>query len=245
MTPYDAAMVGVIVAGMVWGAFKGITWQVASLSSLIVGYIASHTLSSQIAPYFPGEPVVARTLAMIATYIGVSGAIFFVAWLIRATLHRLKFEAFDRHLGMLLGGAEAGFVGMVVTLFVVSLAPQTRGPIFASPSGRIVSTVMATVGPVLPAEAREELAPFLTPGSPTLASDPRATAATAEPPTSLIPNFGRAASGSPDSASKPETIGDMIEDGEKRIGEAIANKATEQLQQTTGAGPNGRTTNRR
>jgi membrane protein required for colicin V production len=139
---------------MVWGAFKGITWQVASLSSLVVGYIASHTMSSQFAPYFPGEPVVARTLAMIATYIGVSGAIFFVAWLIRATLHRLKFEAFDRHLGMLLGGAEGGFVGTVVTLFVVSLAPQTRGPIFASPSGRIVSTVMAMVGPVLPSEAR-------------------------------------------------------------------------------------------
>jgi hypothetical protein len=37
----------------------------------------------------------------------------------------------------------------------------------------------------------------------------------------------------------------MIEDGEKAIGKAITDKATEQLQQATGAGPNGRTTNRR
>ena len=165
MTPYDAAMAGMIIAGMVWGAFKGVTWQVASLASLIFGYIASHTLSTQAAPYFPGEPAVARTLAMIAIYVGVSGGIFFVAWLIRATLRRWKFEAYDRHLGMILGGAEGGFLAMVLTLFVVTLAPQTRTPIFASPSGKVVSTVMATLGPMLPSEARAELAPFLNPGS--------------------------------------------------------------------------------
>ena len=52
MTPYDAAMVGVILAGMVWGAFKGVTWQVASLASLIVGYGASHALSRSLHPTF-------------------------------------------------------------------------------------------------------------------------------------------------------------------------------------------------
>ena len=45
-------------------------------------------------------------------------------------------------------------------LFVVSLAPQARGPIFASPSGRVVGQLMATLGPVLPGEVRTVLAPF-------------------------------------------------------------------------------------
>ena len=49
---------------------------------------------------------------------------------------------------------------MVATLFVVSLAPQTRGPIFASPSGKVVGRAMKTLGPVLPSEARGVLAPF-------------------------------------------------------------------------------------
>jgi uncharacterized membrane protein required for colicin V production len=225
----------------VWGAFKGITWQVASLSSLIVGYIASHSLSPQIAPYFPGEPVVARSLSMLATYVGVSGGIFFVAWLIRATLHRLKFEAYDRHLGMILGGAEGGFVGMVVTLFVVSLAPQTRAPIFSSPSGRMVSTVMASIGPVLPSEAREELAPFLNPDS--------ATTTASQPPQrgvgNRVPILDPIPGDSRDANTKPASISEMIEDGERRISKAIADKATEEIQQVTGQGPNGRTTNRR
>ena len=242
MGPYDGAMVGVILAGMVWGVFKGVTWQVASLSSLILGYIAAHTLSTQAAPYFPGEPVVARTLAMIAIYVGVSGGIFFVAWLIRATLQRWKFEAYDRHLGMLLGGATGGLVGIVVTLFIVSLAPQTRTPIFSSPSGHVVSTVMASLGPVLPAKAREELAPFLNPGS------TNATA-TSDKPTHLIESLENSlsgsGSGSRDSATKPASLGDMIEAGEKRIGKAIGDQATEQIQQATGGATNDGTTHRR
>src|SRR5258708_7960795 len=104
MTPYDAAMAGVGIAGMVWGALRGITWQLASIASLVLGYSVAHPLSGQLAPHFPGDPVVARSLAMLAVYAGVSGGIFLVAWLVRATLRRLKFEAFDRHLGMVLGG---------------------------------------------------------------------------------------------------------------------------------------------
>ena len=75
-------------------------------------------------------------------------------------LHKLKFEAYDRHLGMLLGGSEAACLGMVVTMFVVSLAPATRQPIFSSPTGRVVGTVMNNLGPVLPDEVRKVLAPL-------------------------------------------------------------------------------------
>jgi uncharacterized membrane protein required for colicin V production len=161
LTIYDAAMAGVLVAGMVWGAWKGVTWQLASIASLILGYIVSHQLSVQLAPHFPGDPVVARALAMMAIYAVVSGGVFLVAWLFRAILRKMKFEAFDRHLGMLLGGMEAMLLGLLATFFVVSLAPSTRDPIFASPTGKLVGNLMNAVGPVLPSEAREALAPFI------------------------------------------------------------------------------------
>jgi uncharacterized membrane protein required for colicin V production len=160
MTPYDMAMAGVIIAGMVWGAIRGITWQVASIASLVLGYLFAHPLSASLAPHFPGEPVVARALAMLAVYVAVSGGVFFGAWLVRTTLSRMKFEAYDRHLGMLLGGLEGALLGIVVTLFVASFAPQTRGPIFQSPSGKVVGRLMDAVGPVLPAEVRSAITPF-------------------------------------------------------------------------------------
>ena len=106
MTIYDAAMVVLVLAGMVWGAWRGITWQLASIASLILGYSVAQPLSGQLAPQFPGEPIVARSLAMLAVYVAVSGGVFLVAWVVRATLRQLRFEAFDRHLGMVLGGLE-------------------------------------------------------------------------------------------------------------------------------------------
>jgi uncharacterized membrane protein required for colicin V production len=173
MTLYDAAMVALILGGMVWGAWRGIVWQIASIASLVLGYVVAHTSSNDLAAHFPGDPVVARGLAMLVIYAAVSGAIFFAAWLIRATLRRLKFEAYDRHLGMVLGGLEGSLVGLVATLFVVSLAPQSRGPIFASPSGKVVGRVMSTLGPALPSEAREVLAPFWGDGPLVADSDDR------------------------------------------------------------------------
>jgi membrane protein required for colicin V production len=174
MTLYDAAMVALILGGMAWGAWRGIVWQIASIASLVLGYTVAHTTSDDLAAHFPGDPVVARGLAMLVIYAAVSGGIFFAAWMIRATLRRLKFEAYDRHLGMVLGGLEGALVGLVATLFVVSLAPRSRGPIFASPSGKVVGRAMSTLGPALPSEAREVLAPFWS-GRPAVAeADDRA-----------------------------------------------------------------------
>ncbi|MEO6810591.1 MAG: CvpA family protein, partial [Isosphaeraceae bacterium] len=98
-------------------------------------------------------------LSMLVVYAIVSGGVFLAAWVVRSTLRRMKFEAFDRHLGMVLGGLEGSLIGVVGTLFVVSLAPQTRAPIFDSPTGRVVGHLMNAVGPVLPTEVRQAIAP--------------------------------------------------------------------------------------
>jgi len=161
LTAYDAAMAGVVVAGMIWGAWRGVTWQLASIASLILGYIASHQLSPQLASQFGSDPVVSRTLAMMAIYAAVSGGVFLVAWVFRAILRKMKFEAFDRHLGMLLGGMEGAILGMVVTFFVVSLSPRTREPIYSSPTGKLVAGIIDAVGPTFKAETGDVLAPFV------------------------------------------------------------------------------------
>lgn len=160
MTPYDVAMGAAIVAGMVWGAWRGITWQLASILSLGLGYAVAVPTSAQLAQHFPGQPIVARALAMLTLYLAVSAGVFAVAWSIRATLRKWKFEAYDRHLGMLLGGMEGAMLGVVVTVFVVSLAPQSRTPILTSVSGRTINRVLRVAEPALPAEVGNVLKPF-------------------------------------------------------------------------------------
>jgi membrane protein required for colicin V production len=227
MTIYDAAMIVLVVAGMVWGAWRGITWQLASIASLILGYTVSHPVSAQLAPRFPGEPIVARSLAMLVIYAAVSGGVFLLAWIVRTTLRQLKFEAFDRHLGMVLGGMEGALLGLVLTLFVVSLAPQTRTPIFASPTGRVVGQVLNVCGPALPGEFREVLARSLNAPEPS--------------PGVERTQFPSMAPEEPIGSARSETKADaapltkLLEEGEDAVGKAIAETARKELQQVGGA----------
>jgi membrane protein required for colicin V production len=160
MTPYDVFMIVLLLGGMAWGAWKGMTWQVAGLASLVLGYMVAFPVSAQLAPRFPGEPVVARGLALLVSYVAVSFGVFFLAWTIRAALRRLKFEAYDRHLGMVLGGLEGAVLGLVATVLAISVAPDWREPILTSPTGKCVDRVLEVAGPALPAELREHLEPF-------------------------------------------------------------------------------------
>jgi membrane protein required for colicin V production len=212
MTIYDAVMGALVVSGMVWGAWRGIVWQVASISSLVLGYAVAHQLSPQLAPHFPGEPVVARAEAMLAIYAAVSGGIFLAAWMVRSTLRKLRFEAFDRHLGMVMGGIEGALLGLVGTLFIVSLDQPLRAPIFASPTGQIVSRVMDSVGPVLPDEARQALAPFWNTTSGAIADGPSAPGT--------------------DGTATAAKLENLVEEGESRLGRAIVETAEKGLQET-------------
>lgn len=221
MTGYDGAMAIVVILGMIRGAWRGFTWQVASIASLILGYTAAHTGSAQIASHLPGDPEVQRVLAMALIYIAVSGGIFGLAWMIRGTIRKLKIETYDRHLGMLLGGIEGVGVGMLATLFLVSLAPTLRQPIFSSPTGQVVGTVMRNLGPVLPAEVRHVLAPHWdgngSPASALAALEPvlepsekgdRSHATSVEPTLALLPPVEEAprTGGSQAAASQISTL---------------------------------------
>jgi uncharacterized membrane protein required for colicin V production len=211
-------MIGVVIAGMVWGALRGITWQLASIASLVLGYSVAYPLSGQLAHRFPGEPVVARALAMLAVYIGVSGGIFLAAWIVRTTLQRWKFDAFDRHLGMILGGLEGALLGVVATLFVVSLSPRTRETILTSSTGTAVNHLMTALGPILPGEIRDVLSPFGRP------SDPLATSSEPfeERPSART---GRTTDANPE----PATLEDLYEEGRSRVGRAVLDTAEQEL----------------
>ena len=64
MTTYDAVMIGMVAAGMIWGTIRGFAWQIASIGSLVLGYLCSHQVSAYLLPYLetylPGTPALQR-----------------------------------------------------------------------------------------------------------------------------------------------------------------------------------------
>ena len=79
LRPDDAA--GARRRTTLFGFWKGMAWQIASLASLVVSYFAALRFSEQLAPMFGEQAPLNRFVAMLAIYIGTS----FVIW----TLFRL------------------------------------------------------------------------------------------------------------------------------------------------------------
>lgn len=219
MTPYDAVMVCLILGGMIWGAIRGMTWQVASIASLVLAFFFAHQVSGYLAPYIPGQPIVKRAGSMLAAYVLMSAGVYFVAWTVRATLKAMKFQAYDRHVGMVLGGLEGALLGIVGTLFVVSLAPASRTPIFSSISGRAVAQVMDKSGPLLPPEIRDVVTPFWAHVKETQPSDAKQLATPTQPPEtpsegSTLPDLARGVR-----SRLGKAVGDAVQDEFERLGE--------------------------
>ena len=41
MQPYDIVMLIVLALAIVWGAWKGLAWQIASLASIVLSYMVA------------------------------------------------------------------------------------------------------------------------------------------------------------------------------------------------------------
>ncbi|WP_337172954.1 CvpA family protein [Paludisphaera sp.] len=191
MTIYDGVMAAVLIAAMARGAWRGITWQLASIGSLVLGYLFAYPISALIAPRLSGAPEAARAMSMGVAYVAVSCAVFGLAWMVRGTIRKMKFDAYDRHLGMMLGGVEGVAVGILGTMLVVSVAPGTRTPIFTSASGKVVNGIVGHVGPILPSEVRAALAPYWPKDAAAIAAGepaPEAEEAPAEAPAPRAPS---------------------------------------------------------
>ncbi|GAC1343796.1 MAG: hypothetical protein NVSMB14_07830 [Isosphaeraceae bacterium] len=233
MTPYDATIIGVVIAGMVWGAFRGLAWQAASIASLILGYAAAHGFSQQLAPHLPGEPLLAKALAMIILYAAVSGAIHLAAWSARATLRKMKFEAYDRHLGMVLGGVEGAFLAVIGTIFVVGLFPTTRDSILKSPSGQGVSAALETCQTVLPNEYRQMLTKYWNGGGSSVPSNETVSqpaAPAADSSEAKIETMAKDGSAATPSANVEDEIRGGIKDVLKREGSRLEREARNEIE---------------
>ena len=64
MELYDICMLVVLVAATLFGAWKGMAWQVASTASLVLSYVVALRFSEQLAPRFGQQAPLNRFIAM-------------------------------------------------------------------------------------------------------------------------------------------------------------------------------------
>jgi membrane protein required for colicin V production len=162
MQTYDLLMLLVLVAATLFGFWKGMAWQIASLASLVVSYFAALRFSAQLAPVFGEHAPWNRFVAMLVIYIVTSFVIWTVFRLISGMIDKVRLESFDRQLGAMFGLAKGVLLCVAITFFAVTLLPPAQGEaIVSSQSGRYIVALLDKSHSVFPPEIHQVIDPYL------------------------------------------------------------------------------------
>jgi membrane protein required for colicin V production len=162
MQTYDLLMLLVLVAATMFGFWKGMAWQLASLASLVVSYLAALQFSERLAPTFGDTAPWNRFVAMLAIYIVTSFIIWTVFRLVSGIIDKVRLEAFDKQLGAMFGFAKGVLLCVGITFFAVTLLPPAQGElIVGSQSGQYIVAFLNKADAVMPPELHEVIDPYL------------------------------------------------------------------------------------
>ena len=106
MQSYDFLMLAVVIGCMVFGAWKGMAWQVASLASIVVSYFGSVNFAGAIAPLIKAEPPWNNAAAMLIVYVVSSIGVWMVFRLVSGFIDSVKLRDFDRQVGAAFGAGK-------------------------------------------------------------------------------------------------------------------------------------------
>ena len=93
---YDLVMLAVMGGSILFGLWKGLAWQIASVAAIVVSYFVARNLNGPVANMIGGDPAWNRFLAMFILFLGTSLAIWIVFGFVRSTIERLHLRSFDR-----------------------------------------------------------------------------------------------------------------------------------------------------
>ncbi len=162
MQTYDFFMIVVLLAATVFGFWKGMAWQIASLGSLVASYFVALRFSGQLAPLFGHQAPLNRFVAMLVIYVGTSFVIWSLFRLVSGAIDKVRLESFDKQLGAMFGFAKGVLLCVAITFFAVTLAPEPQGEaIVSSQSGRYIVALLDKAHSVFPPELHQVLDPYL------------------------------------------------------------------------------------
>jgi len=162
MEGYDLIMLCVVALGTMFGAWKGLAWQIASLSSIFASYFIAYRFRGAVAEYISASPPWNTFLAMLILYLGTSLVIWLVFRFVSDIIDRVKLKEFDRHAGAALGFCRGILWCVIITLFAVTLLgePQKK-TIIHSRSGYYIALLLDRSHAVMPEEIHDVLGPYI------------------------------------------------------------------------------------
>jgi membrane protein required for colicin V production len=204
MQLYDWMMLAELAAAVVWGVWKGVAWQVASLGSVLVSAAVAVRCSAALAPFFSvhfgAQEPWNRWIAMLVLYLATAAGIWILFRLVSNVIDRVKLKEFDRQLGAIFGLAQGVLYCLIITFFAVTLSERARQAVMQSKSGDFLARNIRRAAPVLPQDVRTWLGKYIDEldarlHAPPIEAKPAAPTAPSPPAAPAAPPPGGGASG--------------------------------------------------
>ncbi len=162
MQGYDLFMLIVIAAAVVWGAWKGLAWQLASLASIAASYVVALNFRLPLSKLINASPPWNIFLSMLILFLG-TGLIVWIGFnLVSEVIERVKLKEYDRQLGALFGLAKGVLLCVLITLFAMGLLSDAqRQQICNSKSGYYIAVLLDKADMVIPSELHQLLDPYI------------------------------------------------------------------------------------
>lgn len=161
LQPYDFLMLAVLALCTVFGAWKGMAWQLAALASVVVSLGVAVHGSRPLAPYFKVQQPWDRCLAILVLYLLTSLGIWLLFRLVAGVIDRVRLKEFDRQVGAIFGAAKGILLCLLITFFAVTLSESARQSVLRSRSGYYTALMIRRARPVLPQDLRDLLGKYI------------------------------------------------------------------------------------
>lgn len=155
--PYDLLMLAVLVGMTIFGAVKGMAWQIAAISSVVVSCVVAMKFGGLVAPFIGAEPPWDYCIAMLILYASTALTIWLFFRVIAGLINRVQLRDFDRQMGALFGLTRGVLYCLVITFFAVTLSESSRQAVLKSRSGHFTAVLIHRAAPALPDQVRDVL----------------------------------------------------------------------------------------
>jgi len=159
--PYDFLMLAVLVLSTVFGAWKGMAWQLAALASLVLSTLVALRFGSTLAPFLDVREPWNYCAAVLILYVAASLVIWVVFRMVADFIDRVRLSEFDRQVGAMFGLAKGVIWCMLITFFAVTLSDPLRSRVLGSRSGYYAALLVHRATPLLPPRVRDVLGRYI------------------------------------------------------------------------------------
>lgn len=160
MTWLDYAVLGVLLACILWGVLRGLVREVVSILGWIIAFLAANLFSAPLAQGLPEQiptPELRLAVAFVAVFIASLAVTTLLGLILSKLVKAIGLESLDRVLGAAFGIAKAGLI-LVALAILLGLTSAPRQSFWRdSVSGPPLARIALAFKPALPPALAERL----------------------------------------------------------------------------------------